>query len=144
LGLGDVPVAPDGVSLHQNVQSMEIIGMIHSSLTFYVPFAYQLSWLPDLGWWYNTVKNKGPWDYKQKKGCESGTSPYADFGNFNYGAAGSALGIPANILLRAAGWAQQNDNTSDPDWGGPFGNPPYGDDPRDQKMINDGISYYLQ
>ena len=55
----------------------------------------------NLSWFYNQVKNKGPWDYKQRG------SEYEDFGNFNYGATGAAAGIPDQILLRAAGWAQQ-------------------------------------
>jgi RHS repeat-associated protein len=47
--------------------------------------------------WYSFVKNEGPWDFKQwdKK--------YEDFGNFNFGATGTALGIPPEILLRGAG-----------------------------------------
>ena len=33
----------------------------------------------DLGWFYNQVKNKGPWHYKQQG------AQYQDFGNFNFG-----------------------------------------------------------
>ena len=44
----------------------------------------------------NHVKNKGPWDYKQKG------RKYADFGNYNYGAAGRAYGFSLNILLNEA------------------------------------------
>ncbi|WP_428839982.1 polymorphic toxin type 44 domain-containing protein [Burkholderia dolosa] len=51
-------------------------------------------------WFYRQVRNRGPWDHKQKQ------REYADFGNFNYGATGYAAGIPEQTLLRAAGCAQ--------------------------------------
>ncbi|WP_233592622.1 polymorphic toxin type 44 domain-containing protein [Erwinia psidii] len=50
-------------------------------------------------WFYQQIRNKGPWDYKQQ-----GAS-YQNFGNFNYGATGVVAGIPEEILLRGAGWA---------------------------------------
>ena len=88
-------------------------------------------------WFRNQVRNKGPWDYKQQgRECE-------DFGNFNYGATGSAIGIPSEVLLRAAGVVQQMAGTSKPEWGNPWDSSgPYGDDPVDQHMIQEGISYY--
>lgn len=89
----------------------------------------------DLAWFFQQVRNRGPWDYKQ-----SG-SGYADFGNFNYGAVGYAIGIPEVILLRAAGWAQSRAGTSASVWGTWWGESPYGDDPMDQNMIAAGISY---
>lgn len=89
-------------------------------------------------WFYQKVRNKGPWDYKQ-------FNPYwAEFGNFNYGATGTAAGIPENILLMAAGSAQLRAKTSDPLWGYPWQNPPYSDDPKDQAAIKEGIAYAHQ
>ncbi len=90
----------------------------------------------DPNWFYNQVRNHGPWDYKQHG------SQYQDFGNFNYGATGAAFGFPDQILLRMAGWAQTQAGTSLPQWGGPWGGPPYGDDPADQILINQGIEYF--
>jgi hypothetical protein len=95
-------------------------------------------------WFYEKVRNKGPWDYKQIDRA------YADFGNFNYGATGTALGISEETLLRAAGWAQtQSGNTGS---GisvdrlqavlGVGGVAPYGDDAKDQVWIKRGIQYY--
>lgn len=44
-------------------------------------------------WFYQKVRNKGLWDYKQ-------FDPYwAAFGNFNFGATGYATGIPVEILV---------------------------------------------
>jgi len=87
-------------------------------------------------WLYNQVRNKGPWDYKQHG------SQYQNFGNFNYGATGAASGLPDFVIYRGAGWAQQQAGTSDPSWGSPWGSSPYGDDPADQIMIQQGIEYY--
>jgi len=76
-------------------------------------------------------------------------SPWEDFGNFNYGATGSALKISDRLLLRAAGWAQTRASTSLPNWGEPGfllnpwgGTPPYGDDPMDAVWIKEGIQFY--
>jgi hypothetical protein len=97
---------------------------------------------------YFNVKNSGPMDYKQQGqslddfgGWHS--SPYQDFGNFNFGVTGAAAGIPSQVLLRGAGWAQQQAKTSNPVFGHWYDwNPPYGDDPADQAMIKAGIAYY--
>ncbi|WP_283149075.1 polymorphic toxin type 44 domain-containing protein [Silvimonas soli] len=74
-------------------------------------------------------------DYKQRG------RQYADLGNFNYGATGTALGIPEVVLLRAAGYAQEAARTSTSGWGVYWGRAPYGDDPSDQKQIKAGIEY---
>ena len=91
-------------------------------------------------WFRNQVRNGGPWDYKQ---IHSG---YQDFGNYNYGYAGTAIGISGGLLLRQAGRAQIAAGTSMPEWGNPGlfgvigGKAPFGDDPLDQMMISHGIS----
>lgn len=94
-------------------------------------------------WFYDQVKNKGPWDYKQQG------KQYQDFGNFNYGATGLALGFDETTLLREAGRAQQAAGTSKKEWGepgyrlNPFGGTgSYGDDPDDQEQIKKGFAYY--
>ncbi|MGP3098611.1 polymorphic toxin type 44 domain-containing protein [Serratia marcescens] len=61
-------------------------------------------------WFYHQVKNRGPWDYKQQNRA------LANFGNFNYGATGTAAGIPADILLMGAGFAQSRAGTSRLEW----------------------------
>ena len=89
-------------------------------------------------WFYQKVRNRGPWDYKQ-------FNPYwAAFGNFNFGAAGTAAGIHAGILLMGAGWAQSHAGTSKEIWGSWYGDAPYGDDPADQRAIREGIEYARQ
>ncbi|MCT4716308.1 polymorphic toxin type 44 domain-containing protein [Enterobacteriaceae bacterium H18W14] len=89
-------------------------------------------------WFYEKVRNHGPWDYKQ-------FNPYfAAFGNFNFGAAGYAAGIPPEILLMGAGFAQSRAGTSKPIWGNWYEKPPYGDDPTDQRNIREGIEYAIQ
>ena len=69
---------------------------------------------------------------------------WADYGNFHYGAVGYAAGIPAEILHIAAGAAQEVANTSLPVWGHFYSDAPFGDDPRDQFWIKQGIDYVKQ
>lgn len=98
----------------------------------------------NLLWFYDQVHNKGPWDYKQLD------PDYADFGNFNYGATGAALGLSQDTLLRAAGWAQTRSVNSGvgvaPSLSeailGVGEKPAFGDDPVDQDWIKRGIQYY--
>jgi hypothetical protein len=79
-----------------------------------------------------------------------------DFGNFHYGVVGDATNLfSEHTLLREAGTAQINSHTSKPEWvkyapsrGTGHGGtnrellPPFGDDPADQKMIQNGFNYY--
>lgn len=102
-------------------------------------------------WFYKMVKTGGLWDYKR----QGPRGLFEDFGNFNYGATGYTLGISDEVLLRAAGDYQIKSGTSDFDYIFPLGLgggpvmpyqfpmvlPPYGDDPKDQKMIMRGILY---
>jgi RHS repeat-associated protein len=116
-GCIEVPVAPAGADINSNIrEARNRSGAIV--------------------WFYLQVRNKGPWDYKQKG------KAYQDFGNFNFGATGAALGISENILLRGAGWAQQRARTSRPEYGTWTEGAPYGDDPADQELIMQGIEYY--
>jgi type VI secretion system secreted protein VgrG len=99
-------------------------------------------------WFRDQVKKTGPWDYKQLG------SQYEDFGNFHYGATGAAYGFSEDFLLRMVGRGQIQDGTSDPSWGEApssdltaylgLGTAPFGDDPKDQFWIKQGILYYQQ
>lgn len=128
----DIPV---GADVDENIRAAEVAG----------------NFSPRTGgqgffWFYNQVRNGGPWDYKRT------SSWYEDFGNFNYGATGSAFGYSEATLLRAAGWAQSRAGTSSINWGKPTsavgaffgsgGSPPFGDDPKDQYWIKEGIKHY--
>lgn len=64
-----------------------------------------------------------------------------DFGNFNYGATGAALGLPDWMLYRVAGVKQVKDHWKDGQHTKILIDP-YGDDPRDADMIRRGIEYY--
>ena len=112
-----VPPAPPGANINDNIENASKQFQQNETL-----------------WFYNQVKNKGPWDYKQQG------SQYQDFGNFNYGATGAA-GFSSGVLLRMAGRAQRQAGTSNPAWGSPWGSAPYGDDPADQQIIKQGIDY---
>jgi len=102
-----------------------------------IRFVSHWSWLNpvDAPAFYKMVRNNGIWDYKQYG------NQYQKFGNFNYGATGTAMGFPEIILLRAAGYAQVQAGTSQSGWSTWDAGPPYGDDPADQVMIKAGIEY---
>jgi hypothetical protein len=119
-GLVSTPQAPPEVSLDANIA-----------------LSQQHSFPADLPWFYDQVKGGGPWDYKQ------GGAQYENFGNFNYGMTAAAMGIPEQVALRAAGWAQQQAGTSRDEWGNPLDiGGSYGDDPGDQARIREGYEYY--
>jgi RHS repeat-associated protein len=122
------PALPYGASVKTNIQEIQMDRAFAGPALI---FAF-----------YNLVRNDGPWDYKQQN-----TYPqqYDAAGNFNYGATGAAAGFSTPVLLRAAGYAQIEAGTSTRAWAGifgPFGGPPYGDDPADQAEIKAGIAYY--
>jgi hypothetical protein len=122
-----VPPAPSGVDIDANITEAE-----------------KNWWNP--AWFYNQVNSRGPWDYK-RRGAE-----YQNFGNFNYGATGAAMGFSEDTLLRMAGWQQIHNKNSNPAWGsnsgeilsflGLGGTAPFGDDPEDQIWISRGYKYY--
>jgi RHS repeat-associated protein len=121
-----VPIFPPGESVEKNMQIAED----HPG---------------DYFWFWTQVHNKGPWDYKYYcPGKDGYPSPYEPAGNFNFGAAAAAEGIPLEIALRGAGWANQvaAGSNADPAFGNWYGGPPYGDDPDDQYWIRQGYAYY--
>lgn len=113
---------------------------VHLELNMYRTSARRGKFLSptDLFWFYNQVRNKGPWDFKQQG------EQFADFGNFHYGAVGTALGLSNQILLRAAGWAQTQAGTTLNTFGNWWDEAPYGDDPTDQIFIANGIEFALR
>lgn len=93
---------------------------------------------------YLLVKTDGPWDYKNQP--SHGANPQYDaFGNFNYGAAGTALGLDSYTLQNEAGLAQPLNSGGQGIPGHPgdpsSGTPPYGDRPQDNAQIRAGIAY---
>ena len=93
--MASVPLSgPGSMVIANNMREARLHGMSRNMAT---PSTYY--------WFYQKVRNGGPWDYKK-------FDPYfAAFGNFNFGAAGTAAGIPANIVLMGAGWAQGENGT---------------------------------
>jgi len=84
---------------------------------------------------YNAVKDGGKWDYKGLG------KQYENFGNYHFGVIGRAFGFKAGILRRGAGAYQVYfTNNSEKEWGKPWQDAPYGDDPKDQIWINKGIN----
>jgi hypothetical protein len=90
-----------------------------------------------MSWFYLKVRNRSAWDYKQQN------PEWENFGNFHYGAVGTAGQLSEQLVLRAAGYAQAQAKTQAENhkWGYWFWLPPYGDDIKDQRWIKMGILY---
>ena len=83
-----VPIAPASANINQNIQTSQAMATLISMNSSDSPSVGRATNLTQkLFWLYHQVKNKGPWDYKQLG------SQYQDFGNFDFGAVGAALGI---------------------------------------------------
>lgn len=101
-------------------------------------------WPLDIAWFYQQMRDYGRMDYKR------GHRSAAEFGNFNYGAVGAAMGWPTAVLLNEAGRNQmQPGKTYKPEWGtpGPIWAPKLctktcGDQPEDRAWILRGINYF--
>lgn len=115
---------PPGVSLDENMATA-----FHKKNVLKAGSAFMYSWF------YTQVRNRGPWDYKKI------SREYEAFGNFHYGAVGTAAGFSEEVLLRAAGLAQSRAGTDKPEFGRWWGEAPFGDDPVDQYWIKEGIRY---
>lgn len=123
-GVKEIPVSPPNVYIDKNIEeSIQIKNYLKNGSGFL------------FSWFYTKVKNKGEWDFKQLG------RQYADFGNFHYGAVGTAAGISEGLLLRAAGAAQNFAGTSKEEFDNWWAQSPYGDDPVDQVWIKAGIEY---
>ena len=135
---------PEGVSIEANVQRALDYKNSHSDIETAI-------------WFYNTVRNNGPledgtrrlpldvsMDYKQLDDPPPGVkNKYEDFGNFNYGVVGKAIGFTDFALEFMAGWAQGVSNEKLSMIGAAVEaiNDPanHNDDPNDQVQIRDGI-----
>jgi RHS repeat-associated protein len=146
---GRIPSAPPGVNLDDNINTAEKNSGINNITD---PSGAGQAALGSITanclWFRNQVKKDGPWDFKHIYG-----DVYGNYGNFSYGATGTAFGIDENTLLRMAGAAEGADHPESPQPGDPqmlgpipnplkSGIPPYADKPRDQYWIKKGILYY--
>jgi len=117
-GCGDVPKAPPGVKIDNNIKEAQ---------KFLDPSRYL-----------------GDWNYKKlgRPATETESAEYEDFGNFNYGATMAAAGYDEETALRIAGLVQIASKTSKPEYNVPWGKPPYGDQQGDYDQIRKGYRYY--
>ena len=127
-----VPTHPPGVSVDDNIRWAE--GPPPDTTN---PDALAAEYQGHVTQWFDRICcQNSQWNYKG-----GGQSQYDAFGNFNFGATGSAIGIPANVLLRGAGLVKWLKLRPDK-FGKPLGKFPYGNQPEKQKAIQDGIRYY--
>jgi len=123
---GSPPEAPPGVSIDDNIRRAED-AIQHPGLATR-PKAYEM--MLDL------FPSGHEMDYK------TADKRYRDFGNFNYGAFGSALGLTPYELHSGAGVQQMRDGTWSPKYGVPGIGGMLGDNREDYGMIDEGIQYY--
>jgi hypothetical protein len=137
-----VTSAPPGVSLDDNIRKAER----------HRPQG-PVTVVSSAEWFRSMVTHRGDWDYKRRgKPAERGKkAEYEDFGNFNYGATGTAIGFSLAQLLSEGGKLQAvpEGMTEKPkEWGYPAGRffgsgkYPYGDEPGDAKVVEAGRDYY--
>lgn len=137
--------APNIITLNQNIQQANA----HKINPFYP--ALNISNTYNILWFINKVRDGGEWDYKNKYGKDK----YENFGNFNYGLTGRAMGFSPDVLGRSAGAVQQLTNIIAPFTGTgvvqtkswPLGGYPFGDAYEygrsvDQEMIRAGAANY--
>jgi RHS repeat-associated protein len=128
----NIPTAPPGVDVEVNIGKAEAMKW----LSYLLPgIGHIIKYI----WFAYKVWPGHDWDFKR---FNIGDIDYQDFGNFHYGVVGAAAGIPSWILKRAAGIAQLIADSWKPEFGHWYWKYPYGDDPRDQKYIEEGITYY--
>jgi hypothetical protein len=92
-------------------------------------------------WIYKKIKEHGGLKIEYRLTSKmSEKTRYLEYSNVNYGATGiSAQGTSEDILLRWAGWSQEKSGMTREEWGHWYGQPPYGDDPKEQYYIKQGI-----
>jgi RHS repeat-associated protein len=122
-----VPTGPPGANVDNNIR------LVQSGL------GDGQSWPALQAWWQNLVRKGGVWDYKRR----GPNNIYGNFGNFNYGATGAALGYDLNTLLRAAGWVQQTPHGLPGAAWNQLKGGSYGDNPDDPAPIKAGFQYYV-
>ena len=148
------PDAPPGVSLHDNMGKAEDLGFGRPmsppmrEAAVYGGVANMLNKANDFR---RRVKTDGPWDFKNQP-IHGAHPEYEDYGNFHYGAVGSAWGFSPWELQNEAGIAQQKDpktkHLGEGEPGNRFepgsGKPPFGDQQIDNDWIRNGIEYHKQ
>lgn len=122
------------------------------------------SWRDNGKLFYQKVNYGGVWDVKSPATRtineenqeviikdQMGRPEYEDYGNWLFGVMGHKVGFPSYILQQEAGAAQIRQGTSRQEWGAPglglrgaripwTGAGTYGDDPRDNQLIQQGYS----
>ena len=124
---GPVPDAPPGVSVDRNIERAE---KLMGGLTVTNPQIVAMSEMLRL------FPSGHEMDYKK------GGDQYRDFGNFNYGAVGTAMGLSPDLLHGGAGVQQMRDKRWSPEYGIPFWSGKHGDNDQDYQQIENGIRHY--
>lgn len=129
-----IPKAPAGVSLERNIERAEAMRDANRMAPL-TPGSFSPH---NIGReMFKLFSDGGEMDYKR-----GGRSEYRDFGNFNYGAFGSAYGFSPYELHTGAGIQQMRDGRWEPSYGVPFLSGRLGDNKEDYDQIERGIDCY--
>src|SRR5579859_2660694 len=133
------PPAPPGVNVAANIVQTQIMNSM-PKVGPQDPGILQPAFAA--GWWFYMICcSSSPWNYKAQK------QKYDDFGNYNFGATGAALGLPDNLLLWGAGVKKYlqllpHGGTGDPNDSNPLGRYPWGNQKHKSDCIRAGIQKY--
>ncbi|MDB6068189.1 MAG: type secretion protein Rhs [Pedosphaera sp.] len=140
----EIPDPPPGVSLYANMNlaacKQQESQNLMTSVGIHSGFPSPWDFSPIL-WFQRQEKTGGPWDFKD--GNYVNAKQYDQYGNFHYGAVGTAMGLDSWTLQTEAGRANTDNKEGDPGWRfwSGSGTPPYGDRPLDNYWIRVGIKY---
>jgi hypothetical protein len=132
-----IPVGPGRNVLVSNIDFAEQASQIFDSQ----PNGEQIK----IRWYYDEVRTGGPMDYKNQPTLHKHPE-YDEFGQFNFGAVGSALSLPEEFIKQAAGAASfasflRQGKLPPKSFGLPWTGPPYGDQPWAQPQISAGYRF---
>ena len=125
-----VPTNPQNADVNKNITQAQIVSTV--SLLGGPLAQAGIS----LGWFAGKELPNKAWDYKTQG------QQYDAFGNFNYGAVGGALGIPAYVLQAVGGALSTVVGTNNPKYGSWYQPPLYGHPPVKSAAISAGVTYY--
>jgi RHS repeat-associated protein len=132
---GKKVTGPPGSSVYQNARALNRAATIAK-----IPGAWAQSAV--FATWVGLVTPHSVWDFKNGVTDPSTYQQYADYGNYNYGATCSALGLGPGTCGDAAGQATRLTNGGSLEGEGGINQYPYGDQSRDAQFVKKGYDDY--
>lgn len=163
--LADTTAFEDGpVAIQKSPPDINLKEMLKEAEQHPVGWTNLEEWGENSKWFLKSVNYGGRWDVKSPSTRTTngdgeefvvkdqlGRPEYEEYGNWLFGVMGNKVGFSSRTLQEEAGAAQIKEGTSRPGWGRPgfgtrgirvpfTGTDTYGDDPRDNKLIQKGYN----